>query len=118
MSSIAHSISSERNPAPRERMSMSWARSDGKRDRVRMGASLECEVDDTPDHLIVAETGGASGAGESTGFFRQVAVGVHVDDEGRAVSGEADVEPAVIAQLHRRERGAGDGRDARLHLVR
>src|SRR6185369_3414445 len=100
------------------RMSMSWARSDGKRDRVRMGTSLGCEVDDTPDHFIVAETGGASGAGESTGVFRQIAVGVHVDDERRAVGPEPHIQAAVVAQLHRREGRAGDLRDARVYLSR
>ena len=70
-----------------------------------MGAPLESEVDDAPDHLIVAETGGASGAGESAGVFRQIAVGVDVDDVRRAVGGQPDVEAAVVAQLHRGERG-------------
>ena len=111
-SSIAHSTSAERNPAPCEMMSTSCARSDGNRDRVRMGASLECEVYDAPDHLIVAETGGAAGAGESAGILRQIAVGIDVDDVGRAVRREAEVEATVVAQLHRGERGARHRRDA------
>ena len=99
-------------PAPCEMMSTSCARSDGKRDRVRMGASLECEVDDAPDHLIVTETGGAAGAGESAGTLRQIAVGIDVDDVGRAVRPEAEVEATVVAQLHRGERGPRHRRDA------
>ena len=95
---------------------MSWPRSEGNRDRIRMGAPLEGEVDDAPDHFIVAETGGASGASESPGAFRQITVGVDVDDERRPVGRETDVEAAVVAQLHRGETGARHGADARLDL--
>ena len=91
---------------------MSCARSDGNRDRIRMGASLESEVDDAPDDFIVTETGGAAGAGKSAGGFRQIAVGVHVDDVGGAVGREANVQAAVVAQLHRRERARAP-RDSR-----
>src|SRR5262245_5512041 len=97
-------------------MSMSWARSGGNRDRILMGASLEGEVDNAPAQVYVSEAGGASGSGKSAGRFRQIAVGIDVDDVGGAVGGEANVQAPVVAQLHRSEPRPRDGRDARLDL--
>ena len=82
-----------------------------------MRTPLQSQVDDAPDHLIISEAGGACRAREP-GPFRQIAVGVHVDDVGGAVGRQAHIQAGVVAQLHRRERRLGDLRDPGLHRRR
>lgn len=72
--------------------------------------------DDALDQIGIGEPAKRSRAADA-GTVGQIAVGVDVDDVGRAVGGEAQIDACVVGQLEREEGGARGGGAARGQLV-
>ena len=108
-SSIAQEISSGRKTSPSEMIAMSRSQSDGKRGSCpHWGVFAGRGSEDAPDQVIITETGGASGSGESAGGIRQIAVRIHVNHVRGPIRRHPQIQATVVAKLHGGECGARD----------
>src|SRR5215831_13377636 len=98
-------------PLVRTRSAIS-SRSGGASLRMRIPVSLPGDVADPSDERRVLHPGGPRRARHSS-VRADVAVRIDVDDIGRAVLRDAEVDAAVIAQVERPERGDGGALDRR-----